>query len=240
MVAWDGHGRLRDPQKNATIMNSSILNIVKNIFDPNSAYNQKHMSVYIPTGINDLLNKHMRLKGMALPDQTLAAIHRNMASGNWTMRECNGRVYNLVRMFGTFVRWMPFIIMYFGSISTFVLTIMTLTGAQFSWIAWLFDWLTAAKLRDPTTNALVQTVGNGLNVTRHAVPGSMHGMVDTVGNMTAQAFSQDDGTMSRTVWTLGVGAAISIATSVATFVGSVGTGAVGMVMNKTGRMMGLT
>lgn len=197
ILVWDSKGRLRDPMNKTTIVNSNIYNIIKNLFDENSAYNQDHLSKYEPTGLIEVVNKYLSIDDGQVPDADRQQMYQNRANGRWSMRNCNARTYNLVTMFKTLARYLPYIIMLCGGMKGFVQLMLSCSNMTFSWFAYLYDWLTVMGVGNKETKAVIDLLEPVLNASRKFLPESWS---DSLGNATMQTVMENQGEIKKGVW----------------------------------------
>ncbi|ELT90226.1 hypothetical protein CAPTEDRAFT_202000 [Capitella teleta] len=189
LIEWDSNGAIRDSRNKVTMPNTNIFNIINNLYTLGSAATTAHLSRYEPTGLTFFVDRIMKLaqENGDIPVEVLEAVKKaGTGAGRWTQRQCNGRSYNLVRMFSTFLSCLPMLGLAFGTIQHFLPIMLALNPMSWSWFAYLYDWMASVGVGNQATAYMVNTLHPIVEAASEYLPpgltGPMEGAVVAYGH----------------------------------------------------------
>ncbi|ELU01190.1 hypothetical protein CAPTEDRAFT_189819 [Capitella teleta] len=162
LVSWNEKGALVDPRNKTTLQNTNVYNIIRNLYSINSPATAAHISRYKPTGLTFFVDRIMKLTADNgdIPKEVVDSIRNTgrIATGRWTERECNGRRYNLLKMFSTLTSFVPKLLTVFKSVEIFIAIMLTLGPISWSWFCYGYDWLASIGVTNRLTAYGLNTV----------------------------------------------------------------------------------
>ncbi|ELU11767.1 hypothetical protein CAPTEDRAFT_192379 [Capitella teleta] len=112
-----------------------------------------------------------------IPKEVVDSIRNTgrIATGRWTERECNGRRYNLLKMFSTLTSFVPKLLAVFKSVEIFIAIMLTLGPISWSWFCYGYDWLASIGVTNRLTAYGLNTVRPLLEKIDGALPDEVVG-----------------------------------------------------------------
>ncbi|ELT93215.1 hypothetical protein CAPTEDRAFT_207588 [Capitella teleta] len=179
LVSWNEKGALVDPRNKTTLQNTNVYNIIRNLYSINSPATAAHISRYEPTGLTFFVDRIMKLTADNgdIPKEVVDSIRNTgrIATGRWTERECNGRRYNLLKMFSTLTSFVPKLLAVFKSVEIFIAIMLTLGPISWSWFCYGYDWLASIGVTNRLTAYGLNTVRPLLEKIDGALPDEVVG-----------------------------------------------------------------
>lgn len=100
LLDWDEDGQMLDPAKHSTVLGSSVVNVVKHLFNLNSDATRTYLSKFEPTGMDFFVNRVMKaMQARSVDKKNLFAWAKEEGPSSWAYRTVDGVRYSLVKMY---------------------------------------------------------------------------------------------------------------------------------------------